>query len=401
MTARRERFDAVIVGARAAGAATAMLLARRGLRVLAVDRSAYGKDALSTHALMRAGVLQLHRWGVLEAVRAAGTPPVRTTTFHYGDQVLEIAVKERDGVDALYAPRRTVLDALLVDAARASGAEVRYGVRLEGLLRSRDDRARGVVLRGETGEPIEVEAPLVVGADGLRSTVARLVAAPVLREGRHATACVYAYWQGVGLEGYHWYFRPGVSAGAIATNDGASCVFALMSPRRFAEEIRRDTEAGYHRVIAEVDPPLAGALSGARRVSALRSFPGVRGIVRRCWGPGWALVGDASHFKDPSTAHGLSDALRDAELLARAAAQGTDAAFAQYEETRDALSHDFFEATDAISSLSWDLESLPALHVRANEAMKREVAAIVTLTRSSGTPDPASTPRRSRLAASG
>jgi flavin-dependent dehydrogenase len=118
-------YDVVIVGARAAGAATAYLLARWGLRVLLVDRCRYGADTLSTHALMRGGVLQLSRWGLLQKVIAAGTPPVRRTTFRYANTVMRIAIKPSYGVDALYAPRRTVLDPALVDAAVASGAEVR------------------------------------------------------------------------------------------------------------------------------------------------------------------------------------------------------------------------------------------------------------------------------------
>ena len=112
----RPHYDAVIVGARAAGAATAMLLARAGLRVLVVDRSRYGADTLSTHALMRGGVLQLHRWGLLDRVVDAGTPPIRHTTFHYATTSI-ITIKPSHGVDALYAPRRTLLDPVLVDAA--------------------------------------------------------------------------------------------------------------------------------------------------------------------------------------------------------------------------------------------------------------------------------------------
>ena len=91
----RNRYDVVIAGARCAGASTAMLLARQGLRVLVVDPASRGSDTLSTHALMRGGVLQLHRWGVLEALRAAGTPTIRTTTFHYGDEAIEVSIKER------------------------------------------------------------------------------------------------------------------------------------------------------------------------------------------------------------------------------------------------------------------------------------------------------------------
>src|SRR5262245_29958621 len=128
-------YDAVVVGARCAGAATAMLLARAGLDVLVVEQGVRGADTLSTLALMRAGVRQLSHWGLLDAVRHAGTPRIETTTFYYGGDPIEIPIKARNGVDALYAPRRTVLDPLLADAAEAAGARIAYRVRLKGLVR--------------------------------------------------------------------------------------------------------------------------------------------------------------------------------------------------------------------------------------------------------------------------
>src|SRR5262245_36813375 len=141
-----DRYDAVIVGARPAGAATALLLARAGLRVLVVDRSRYGDDTLSTHALMRGGVLQLHRWGLLDRIVDAGTPAVRGTTFQIGSDRISIEIKSAHGVDALYAPRRTVLDPILVDAAIEAGADVRFETTVTGL--HRDDRGR---VTGVTG----------------------------------------------------------------------------------------------------------------------------------------------------------------------------------------------------------------------------------------------------------
>src|SRR5438445_616320 len=130
-------YDVVVVGARCAGAATAMLLARNGLDVALVDRApAAGTDTLSTHALMRAGVIQLQRWGLLDQVVAAGTPAIRRTVFHYGDAATTVALKPFGGVDALYAPRRTVLDPLLVDAARDAGADVVFGMSVTGVGRA-------------------------------------------------------------------------------------------------------------------------------------------------------------------------------------------------------------------------------------------------------------------------
>jgi 2-polyprenyl-6-methoxyphenol hydroxylase-like FAD-dependent oxidoreductase len=374
----RSSYDVVVVGARVAGAATAMLLARQGLTVLAIDRAAYGSDTLSTHALMRGGVLQLTRWGLLDRVRAAGTPAVRRTWFQYGDRVLEIPIKPRDGIEALYAPRRSFLDALIADAAREAGADVVHGVRLLDVIQS-GGRVRGVLVEDRQRQVAVIRAGTVVGADGVLSTVARLVSAPTTREGRHATGVVYGYWSGLPMEGYHWYFREGVSAGAIQTNDGQMCVFAAMPSSRFMEEVRFDLEAGYHRVLTEVSPELAASLTSGRLESRLRGFPGQTGFLRRSWGPGWALVGDAGYFKDPLTAHGITDALRDAELLARAIGQGTDGALAEYEALRDELSIGLFDVTDYIASFEWDLETLGERHQYMSREMAREVSALVAI----------------------
>src|SRR5947208_402636 len=227
-----ETFDVVVVGARIAGAATAMLLARHGARVALVDRSRFAADTTSTHALMRAGVLQLHRWGLLDRVRAAGTPPVHRVTFSYQDVVVPITIKPSNGVDALYAPRRTVLDPILVNAAREAGVDVRFGVTVTGLTRGRDGRPDGVTGTGPDGRPCGIHARFVVGADGFRSTIARLVQAPVERIGKHASAVTYGYWTGAHVDGYEWIFRPDAAAGAIPTNDGQVCVFASATPER-------------------------------------------------------------------------------------------------------------------------------------------------------------------------
>jgi flavin-dependent dehydrogenase len=375
-TMSRSRYDAVVVGARCAGAATALLLAREGLRVLVIDRGRYGTDTLSTHALMRGAVLQLHRWGLLEAIEAEGTPVVRSTTFHYADEVIRVPIKPRDGIRGLYAPRRTVIDRVLVDAARDAGAEFAYGVRLVNLARTSDGRVEGVVVEDDTGHPRSVGAGIVVGADGLRSTVARLVGAEPYRTARHATGVLFGYFPGIEDDGYHWYYRPGVSAGVIPTNDAKVCVFASMPSRRFHDEIRHDPGAGFHRVLDECAPELAREVARNPRSGQLRGFPGQPGFLRRSWGRGWALVGDSGYFKDPFTAHGITDALRDAELLARAIVGGTEADLAGYQETRDAIAEGLFEVTDEIASFQWDLPSVKEMHLRLSEEMKGEVAAM-------------------------
>ena len=206
-----------------------MRLAQGGLRVLLVDRSRHGADTLSTHALMRGGVMQLQQWGLLDRIVDAGTPPVRSTTIRIGDDEIVIPIKPSHGVDALYAPRRTVLDPILVDAAFAAGADVRFGVTVTGVQRTRG-RITGIVGRDGSGQRIAVEAGLVIGADGVRSTIADRVDAPVERTGTGATAVIYGYWRDLETAGYEWEFRSGASVGLIPTNDGETCVFAARHP---------------------------------------------------------------------------------------------------------------------------------------------------------------------------
>ncbi len=221
-----DSYDVVVVGARAAGAATAMLLARQGRRVLLLDRDRYGADTLSTHALMRGGVFLLSRWGLLDRIVDAGTPPVRQTRFDYGTDSVTVAIKPTFGVEALYAPRRTVLDPVLVHAAVAAGAEVRFGVGVAGLLRDDSGRVVGVHGRDRTGAAVAIRARLTVGADGIRSTVARAAGAATRRVGVGASTIIYGYWSDLSIDGYEWYYRPGYSAGLIPTNGGEVCVFA-------------------------------------------------------------------------------------------------------------------------------------------------------------------------------
>jgi menaquinone-9 beta-reductase len=365
-------FDVVIVGARCAGAATAMLLARAGHRVLVVDRGRYGTDTLSTHALMRGAIVQLHRWNVLPAVIASGTTPVRQASFIYGDDSVTVPIKPRDGVDALYAPRRYVLDRILVDAASAAGADVVYGVRLKAVRRSKTGRVMGVVVEDEDGTLHHVSSRFVIGADGLRSTVARMVGAETYRSGQHATCCMYGHWSGVEASGYEWHFAPGLGAGAIPTNDGETCVFVGASSAEFSRLFAGQQERAFAELLAQTAPALARQVERAGP-APLHGFAGHTGFYRQSHGPGWALVGDAGYFKDPLTAHGITDALRDAELLANAIDSGSDDALAEYQEQRDAASLELFEVTDEIASFNWDLNSVRVLHEALAKAMAREV----------------------------
>jgi flavin-dependent dehydrogenase len=372
------KVDAVIVGARCAGAATAMLLARAGARVLMVDRAAYGADTLSTHALMRGAVLQLHRWGVLPAIVAAGTPAVHSTTFSYSHQDVTVAIEPRFGVNALYAPRRALLDRVLVDAATGSGADVSYGARVDDVITDDRGRVRGVIaIVG--GARRRIEADIVIGADGLHSTIAQRVGASRIAAGRHSTGVLYGYWNDLPVDGYTWWFRTSGSIGTIPTNDGAACVFVSVPSERFQDEISDGTRAAFRRLTRVVSPTFDARLEEARQVEPLRGFGGHVGFIKRSTGPGWALVGDAGYFKDPLTAHGITDALRDAELLARAIIQGTDAALIDYEMTRNDLSHRLFELTDEIASFTWSDDSVQSLHRAFSTEMSREVRALAAL----------------------
>ena len=369
------KYDVVIAGARCAGASTAMLLARRGLRVLVVDPVPRGRDTLSTHALMRGAVLQLRRWGLLDAIRAAGTPAIRSTTFHYGEETIEIPIKARDGVDTLCAPRRTVLDPVLIDAALAAGAEVVHGRAVVDVLRDARGRVHGVKLGARDTGAIEVEADLVIGADGIRSRVARLVNAPVDYTVRHMSSSIYGYWRGVALQGYHWFYDIGVSVGSIPTNEGQTCVFVLLPQPRFEKELHRGMETLYHDALEAVSPELAGCVAESDGPGRLRAFAGARGFLRRAVGPGWALVGDAGYFRDPITAHGITDALHDADMMSRAVA-GNDTAMASFQAARDERVRGLLDVTTRISSFEWSLDEVKAYHLDLNREMNAQIEAV-------------------------
>jgi flavin-dependent dehydrogenase len=377
-------YDVIIVGARAAGAATAMLMARSGLRVLVVDRASRGTDTLSTHAVMRTGVLQLHRWGLLNEVIDAGTPPVRRTIVHYGDEAVPVDFKPGAGIDALYAPRRTVLDPILVAAAEEAGAEFRFGVGVTDLTRDATGRVIGVEGRDKSGRRFDARSHLTVGADGVRSLVARKTGARSYRVGRGSTALVYGYWSDVDIEGYEWFFRPGMSGGLIPTNHGEICVWIGTPAATFKTGFLPRGKDAIDRVFSRLDASIAEKLKRGRH-GVLRGWPGMPGFFRQAWGPGWALVGDSGYFKDPISAHGISDALRDAEFLARAAVQvlagekPEHVALTAYQETRDRLSDRLFAATDRVATYQWDLRELLDLLLETSTAMRDEFNELAAL----------------------
>ena len=372
------RYDVVVVGGRVAGASTALLLARAGAKVVLVDRGRRGSDTVSTHGLMRAGVLQLLRWGVLPEVIAAGTPPVRDVIFHYTDgEPVRVTLRPSAAVDALYAPRRQLIDRLLVDAAAAAGAEVLHETTATELLRDPTDRIAGARVLRRRGGTADLHASFTVGADGIRSLVAEQAAAPMIRQGLAESAVIYRYLEGLPAEGYEWAYGAGAAAGLIPTND-ATCVFVATTPARLRQLRRDGSEQAFSAVLAMAAPSFVDRVAAASPASSLRGWAGAPGFLRRCWGPGWALVGDAGYYKDPITTHGMSDAMRDAELLTDAllavlSGAPDAAALAAYERMRDSLSSQLFAVTEAVAAFDWDLDRVRLLLREVSSAMADEV----------------------------
>jgi len=376
----RNQHDVIVVGASAAGAATALLLARGGLRTLVVAGVNPGAQPPPGHALMRGGVLQLSRWGLLERVVAAGTPAVKRTTLRYGDEVVVITFKPSAGVDALYAPRAEVLEPLLLRAAEEAGAEVRHDLSVTGLV-TKQNRVGGVCVRASDDDMSVLQAPLVIGADGIESTIANHAGAAYSRSGRHFGAMAYGYWSGLPTDGFEWVFQADACSGFIPTNDDTVFVFASASPRRIGD----GGVQVIHDIVDQGAPVLAARLKDAAEPLETRVWHGRRGFIRQSHGPGWALVGEAGYFQDPVSVHALTDALRDAELLGRAVLgsygdhASVDAALGQYESTRDRLSVARFDVVDRIASHQWDGAEMANLQLQLSSAMANEVEVLTAL----------------------
>jgi flavin-dependent dehydrogenase len=349
--------------------------------VLLVDRDRYGTDTLSTHALVRGSVFLLSRWDLLDRIVEAGTPPVRQTRFDFGTDHVGVTIKPALGVQALYAPRRTVLDRVLVDAATAAGADVRFGVSVTGLLRDGAGRVVGVRGHDREGTPLSAFARLTVGADGVRSVVAREAGAATVRVGSGASAIVYGYWSQLPVDGYEWFYRPGHSAGIIPTNAGEVCVFAGSPARCLAVPVRIDLGAMYHRVLAGATGGAGGRLARARPPRRLYTWVGHTGYVRQAQGAGWALVGDAGSFLDPLSVHGITDALRDAEMLTRSVVEAgptgdLDVDLARYAAARDRALGPLFPVVDQIAGYRWDAAQIRRHVLELSSAMSAEVELI-------------------------
>lgn len=314
-------FDAIIVGARCAGSPTAMLLARKGRRVLLVDRAMLPSDTLSGHAIQAAGVAALARWGLLGRLIATGVPAVQQMTFDVGPISLTGTPPPVDGISQMYVPRRTILDALLADAAAEAGAEVRMGFAVKELM-FEEGRVVGVRGRDATGRVVEERASIVVGADGVHSFVARSVGATQYNVRPAASVAAYSYWRGLPMTGAELYVRPNRFIVATPTHDDLTIVCQSIAVDD-SHLYRDDIEAAFTDTL-QLAPDLAERMAVAERVERFRLTTDTDGYFRTSFGPGWALAGDAGYHKDPITAQGMRDAFRDAEMLAHAIDVGID-----------------------------------------------------------------------------
>ena len=296
--------DVIVVGTRVAGAPTALLLARRGYRVLAVDRATFPSDTLSTHVLHAPGVAALRRWGLLDAMVATGCPPILGYTFDFGPMVIRGAPAPVDGCDVAYAPRRTVLDSLLVEAARESGAEVRQGCHVDGIL-VEDGRVVGVRCQGE-----EHRAKLVVGADGRNSQVAKAVAVEEYDTTPRLQYSFYTYFAGLPTSRLETFIRPDRGLACAPTHDGLTMV-VMGWPYAEARAYKADVEGNFMATL-QLAPAFAERVARAERRAPFLGGA-VPGWFRKPYGDGYVLVGDAGYNKDPITAQGITDAFLDAE----------------------------------------------------------------------------------------
>ena len=347
-------YDAIVVGARCAGSPTAMLLARRGYRVLLLDRAGFPSDTLSTHYIHQPGVARLARWGLLDRVAASNCPPIRRMRFDVGPFVLEGTPPPADGIADAYQPRRRVLDACLVDAAADAGAEVREHFAVEEVLVD-GDRVAGVRGHQAGGASVTERATIVVGADGLHSLVARSVQAEAYDATPALTCAYFTYWRDLPLDGVELYPRPDRMIIAGPTNDGQTLTIVFW-PRAAFEYVRTDVEREFMAAL-DLAPRLAERARQATRVDRFFGTADLPNLFRQPYGPGWALVGDAGYHKDPILAHGISDAFAQAEWLAEAVDAGLSgrqslpAALAAYQAARDRHARPVYRLTCEMARL--------------------------------------------------
>ena len=340
-------FDVIVVGARCGGAATALLLARKGFKVLVVDRARFPSEIPRGHFIQRQGPALLQRWGLLGDIVKSGCPPVTTVTTDFGDFPLTGTNLVRDGVALGYGPRRRVLDTILIEAAISSGVEFRDAFSVEDYV---SDGAAITGIRGRahgSGAGISERAWITVGADGRNSSLANAVNATAYEHVPALTCWYFSYWSGVALDGLEIYYRDRNALFAFPTNDGLAAVFVAWPISEFPC-VRHNIQASFMKAL-EPAPDLEARIRTGKREERFYGTADVPNFFRKPYGPGWALVGDAGHHKDPFLALGVCDALRDADLLASAIDEGLSGrqslpdALARYEQQRNAASKQLYQ----------------------------------------------------------
>ena len=290
-----ETYDAIIVGARCAGSATAMLLARKGYRVLLVDRATFPSDTVSTHVIHPAGIATLSRWGLLDRLVATGMPAIAKYAFDFGPLTIE-GTPGAISAPVSYCPRRTILDKLMIDSAAEAGAEVREGCTVTEVLTG-DGGVTGIRGRMRDGALIEEHARVVIGADGRRSLVAESVHAPRYNEKPPLLASYYAYFSGLPMTGrFEIYARPKRGFAAAPTHDGLTMIVVGWPYAEFAQN-QKDLETHFFNAL-DLAPEFAARVSEGHRETNFAGTP-VPNFFRKPYGAGWVLVGDAGYNRIP------------------------------------------------------------------------------------------------------
>ena len=350
------RYDAIVVGARCAGSPAAMLLARKGYRVLLLDKATFPSDTMSTHVVHPPGVAALRDWGLLERLVATGCPPVRTYSFDFGPLTISGSPQPIDGIAEAYCPRRTVLDQLLVEAAVEAGAELREGFSVDEIVAA-DGVVVGIRGHAKGGAAVTEHAQVVIGADGRRSLMAKTVQPEQYEQRRSRLAMYYAYWSGLPADGFDTTIRAEQRRGwaAVRTHDDLTVVPFGWPVEEFQAN-RSDIEANFLEAI-ELAPEFAERVRAATRESKFIGSAELPGYFRKPFGDGWALLGDAGYHKNPITAMGINDAFRDAKLVAGAlddAFSGRrtyEQGMSDYQHTRDREARPVYEFTDDFAQL--------------------------------------------------
>lgn len=319
-----EQFDAIIVGARCAGASLATVLARAGLQVAVIEQATFPKMTLSSHLMEADGLDFLRRLGVLEAVRQTGVRFMKQIDMRLNELRLVTNWPLRfDDIGGAAFLRRHLLDSILADAAAAAGADVRMSTKVVEVLWDRG-RAAGVRIQHE-GSESRLYAPLIVGADGRNSTIGYMCASRRYNVVQNQRSYYFTFFEGADPASddtfvYHRWGDRMVWAGPADTGLYLVGVSPEVHERDY---FLSNAEKGLLAHMRSCEPT-ADALAGARIATKMAGIRKFEGYFRQACGPGWVLVGDSGHFKDPSAGRGIGDAFIQVETLAPAIITGLD-----------------------------------------------------------------------------